>query len=112
MICDECGSPCAMTHCQTCDDEGERRQRDHYLGLSKESTMKRGKLVLSRKVGESIEIGDNVTVTINEVRGDKVRVLVQAPEDITVHRTEIAEAIASENGVGAGCGGTTPARTS
>ena len=73
--------------------------------------MKRGKLVLSRKAGQSIEIGDNVTVSIQQIRGDKVRVLIQAPEDITVHRTEIAEAIASENGVGAGCGRMTPART-
>ena len=72
---------------------------------------RRGKLVLSRKVGESIEIGEDITLTVQEVRGVKVRVLIQAPEHITIHRTELVEAIAGENGVRAGCGRKTPART-
>jgi carbon storage regulator len=50
-------------------------------------------LVLSRKKNESIVIGDNVTVTVIEIRGDKVRLGIEAPRDVSVHRTEIADAI-------------------
>ncbi len=51
-------------------------------------------LVLSRKKNESIIIDGNITVTIVEVRGDKVRIGIDAPRDVTVHRSEVAEAIA------------------
>lgn len=53
-------------------------------------------LVLSRKTGESIIINDNITVTIIEIRGDKVRLGVEAPSDIPVHRQEVWEAIQRE----------------
>jgi len=46
-------------------------------------------LVLSRRVGESIVIGDDVTVTVLEVRGDVVRVGVGAPRHVAVHREEL-----------------------
>jgi carbon storage regulator len=46
-------------------------------------------LVLSRKVGESVVIGDDVTVTILEVRGDIVRVGIDAPRSVAVHRAEL-----------------------
>lgn len=46
-------------------------------------------LVLSRRAGESIMIGDDVVVTILEIRGDIVRVGVDAPRDVTVHREEV-----------------------
>lgn len=46
-------------------------------------------LVLSRRVGESIVIGDEVTVTVLEVRGDVVRVGVDAPRHVAVHREEL-----------------------
>ena len=46
-------------------------------------------LVLSRRVGESIVIGDDVTVTVLEVRGDVVRVGVRAPRHVAVHREEL-----------------------
>jgi carbon storage regulator len=46
-------------------------------------------LVLSRRVGESIVIGDEVTVTVLEVRGDVVRVGVGAPRHVAVHREEL-----------------------
>ena len=46
-------------------------------------------LVLSRKPGESIVIGENITVRIIEVRGDRVRIGVEAPRDVPVYRTEI-----------------------
>lgn len=50
-------------------------------------------LVLSRKVGEKIEVGDDITVMVVEIRDDKVRIGVQAPENVPVHREEIAELI-------------------
>ena len=50
-------------------------------------------LVLSRKKNESIIINDNITVTVIEIRGDKVRLGIEAPKDVTVHRREIYEAM-------------------
>lgn len=50
-------------------------------------------LVLSRKRDESIEIGGGITVVVVEVRGDKVRLGIQAPGDVSVHRGEIARRI-------------------
>jgi carbon storage regulator len=54
-------------------------------------------LVLSRQRDESIMIGDNIVVTIVDIRGDKVRLGINAPTDIPVHRQEIYEAIQREN---------------
>ncbi len=54
-------------------------------------------LVLSRQRDESIIIGDNVVVTIVDVRGDKVRLGIDAPSEIPVHRREVYEAIQREN---------------
>ncbi|TWT42695.1 carbon storage regulator CsrA [Botrimarina hoheduenensis] len=54
-------------------------------------------LVLSRQRDESIIIGDNVVVTIVDVRGDKVRLGIDAPVEIPVHRREVYEAIQREN---------------
>jgi carbon storage regulator len=54
-------------------------------------------LVLSRQRDESIVIGDNVVVTIVDIRGDKVRLGIQAPGEIPVHRQEVFEAIQREN---------------
>lgn len=50
-------------------------------------------LVLSRKKNEQIMIGDNVVVTLVEIRGDKVRLGVEAPKEVPVHRREVHEAI-------------------
>lgn len=54
-------------------------------------------LVLSRHRDESIMIGDDVVVTIVDIRGDKVRLGISAPQDIPVHRREVYEAIKREN---------------
>lgn len=54
-------------------------------------------LVLSRHRDESIIIGDGIIVTIVEIRGDKVRIGVEAPADVPVHRQEVYEAIQREN---------------
>ena len=57
-------------------------------------------LVLSRQPDEKIIIGDNIVITIIEVRGDKVRIGITAPKDVTVHREEVYEAIKREKGNG------------
>ncbi len=54
-------------------------------------------LVLSRQRDESIIIGDNVVITVVDVRGDKVRLGIEAPVEIPVHRREVYEAIQREN---------------
>jgi len=50
-------------------------------------------LVLSRKNGESIIIGDDIKLTIVEVRGDKVRLGIDAPKEVPIHREEVFKAI-------------------
>ncbi len=59
-------------------------------------------LVLSRQRDESIMIGDNVQVTIVDIRGDKVRLGIEAPPEIAVHRKEVFDAIQEENRKAAG----------
>jgi carbon storage regulator len=54
-------------------------------------------LVLSRQRDESIMIGDTIVVTIVDIRGDKVRLGINAPAEIPVHRQEVYEAIQREN---------------
>ena len=54
-------------------------------------------LVLSRHRDESIMIGDEIVVTIVDIRGDKVRLGINAPQDVPVHRQEVYEAIQREN---------------
>ncbi len=50
-------------------------------------------LVLSRKKNESIIINDDITIVVVEIRGDKVRLGIEAPKEIPVHRNEVYEAI-------------------
>ena len=50
-------------------------------------------LVLSRKKNESIVINDTITIVVVEIRGDKVRLGVEAPKEVPVHRREVYEAI-------------------
>ena len=50
-------------------------------------------LVLSRKKNESIIINDDITIVVVEIRGDKVRLGVEAPKEVPVHRREVYEAI-------------------
>ena len=54
-------------------------------------------LVLSRQRDQSIIIGDNVVITVVDVRGDKVKLGIEAPKEISVHRQEVYEAIQREN---------------
>ncbi len=53
-------------------------------------------LVLSRKKDEKIVIGDQITLMVIDIRGDKVRLGIEAPKDVAVHRQEVYEAIQKE----------------
>ena len=46
-------------------------------------------LVLSRKKGQSIEIGDGITVTVTQIKGNQVRIGIQAPPEVRIHRNEL-----------------------
>ncbi|HEV7299649.1 MAG TPA: carbon storage regulator CsrA [Tepidisphaeraceae bacterium] len=54
-------------------------------------------LVLSRQRDETIMIGDDIEVTVVDIRGDKVRLGINAPKEISVHRKEVYDAIRREN---------------
>jgi carbon storage regulator len=53
-------------------------------------------LILTRRVGETVVIGDEVTVTVLGIKGNQVRIGVKAPKNVTVHREEIFERIRVE----------------
>jgi carbon storage regulator len=55
-------------------------------------------LILTRRVGETVMIGNEVTVTVLGVKGNQVRIGVNAPKDVAVHREEIYERIKREEG--------------
>jgi len=59
-------------------------------------------LILTRRVGETLMIGDNVTVTVLGVKGNQVRIGVNAPKDVAVHREEIYERIKREQEMSGG----------
>ena len=59
-------------------------------------------LVLSRSAGESVMIGSDIVVTVLEVRGDVVRIGIDAPRDVKVHREEVFRALEEANRAAAG----------
>ncbi len=58
-------------------------------------------LVLSRQTDEQIVIGDNIVITVVDIRGDKVRLGIEAPSDVPVHRREVYDAIQRANAAAA-----------
>ncbi|GIN56174.1 carbon storage regulator CsrA [Lederbergia ruris] len=54
-------------------------------------------LVLTRKKGESIQIGDDIEITITQIKGDQVKIGIQAPKNVEIHRKEIWVEIQQEN---------------
>ena len=66
-------------------------------------------LILTRRVGETVMIGNDVTVTVLGVKGNQVRIGINAPKNVAVHREEIFERIKREQEGGAPQGETNPA---
>ncbi len=69
-------------------------------------------LILTRRVGESLMIGDDVTITVLAVKGNQIRLGVNAPRDVAVHRQEIVERDAAAHVTGGGTQSTAPTDTS
>jgi carbon storage regulator len=79
-------------HCSGTKLRSEVPEQITYKGYSGRLKM----LILTRRVGETLMIGDEVTVTVLGVKGNQVRIGVNAPRDVTVHREEIYERIKRE----------------
>lgn len=50
-------------------------------------------LILTRLIGEKIVIGDDITITLVDIRGNRVRLGIESPDDVSVHRSEVYDAI-------------------
>ncbi len=61
-------------------------------------------LVLTRRIGEKVLIGDDVEVTILDIKGDSIRIGIDAPRSTRIQRAEIVEAVRAENAEAAGAG--------
>ena len=79
---------------EVCPQRAATLSAELKLVSAKEAKM----LVLSRKKNESIIINDDITIVVVEIRGDKVRLGVEAPKEVPVHRNEVYEAIRRNQG--------------
>lgn len=68
-------------------------------------------LVLSRKKNESIVINNDITIVVVEIRGDKVRLGIEAPKEVPVHRREVYDAIKRNEAVNGDTGANTAAQS-
>ncbi len=68
-------------------------------------TAEKSMLILTRRVGETLMIGEDVSVTVLGVKGNQVRIGINAPQDVAVHREEIFQRIQRESNVAGGEGG-------
>jgi carbon storage regulator len=82
-----------MMSARLAPDSHEDRPGVFFTHQRKESAV----LILSRKKDQVITIGDDIRITVTEIRGDKVRIGVDAPRHIAVHRQEVYEAIQKDN---------------
>ena len=54
-------------------------------------------LILTRKLGESIRIGDDIKIVVSDIKGKQIRIGIEAPEDISIHREEVYQMIQEQN---------------
>ncbi len=54
-------------------------------------------LILTRKLGESIRIGDNIKIVVSDIKGKQIRIGIEAPEDVSIHREEVYRIIQEQN---------------
>ena len=54
-------------------------------------------LILTRKLGESIRIGDDIKIVVSDIKGKQIRIGIEAPEDVSIHREEVYQMIQEQN---------------